>query len=60
MRATKGKVGAEAGGGAIALDLIKVLREVEGIAGIHIMAIGWESIVPAVAEKAGFLPRPKV
>ncbi|GHS95729.1 methylenetetrahydrofolate reductase [Synergistales bacterium] len=60
MRATKGKEEAEAEGVAIALDLIKELKEVEGVAGIHIMAIGWEAIVPTIVEKAGFLPRPKV
>jgi methylenetetrahydrofolate reductase (NADPH) len=42
----------------IALELIDRLRNVEGISGIHIMAVGWESIVPSLVKKAGFLPRP--
>ncbi|MCL2162809.1 MAG: methylenetetrahydrofolate reductase [Oscillospiraceae bacterium] len=42
----------------IALELVDRLRKVEGISGIHIMAVGWESIVPSLVEKAGFLPRP--
>ncbi len=42
----------------IALELIDGIRKVEGISGIHIMAVGWESIVPLIVEKAGFLPRP--
>ncbi len=42
----------------IALDLIKDLKKIEGVSGIHIMAVGWESIVPTVVERAGFLPRP--
>lgn len=50
----------EAEGVAMALELIEKLRAIEGVAGIHIMAIGWESIVPTIVEKAGFLPRPKV
>jgi methylenetetrahydrofolate reductase (NADPH) len=45
-------------GVAIALDLIGELRCIEGVAGVHVMAIGWESIVPAIAERAGLLPRP--
>jgi len=44
----------------IALELIEGLRKIEGVCGIHIMAIGWESIVPSLVEKAGFLPRPVV
>ena len=43
----------------IALELIEKLKTVEGVSGIHIMAVGWEEIVPAIVEKAGFLPRPK-
>ena len=60
MRSTTNKEEAEAEGVAIALDLIKELREIQGVSGIHIMAIGWESIVPTVVEKAGFLPRPVI
>ena len=47
-------------GVAIVLDLIKDIRNIEGVSGLHIMAIGWEAIVPELVEKAGFLPRPKV
>ena len=47
-------------GVAIALGTIAALRKIEGVAGVHIMAIGWESIVPTLAEKGGFLPRPTV
>ncbi len=47
-------------GVAIALDLIRQLKEIEGVSGIHIMAIGWEAIVPTILEQAGFLPRPKL
>jgi len=44
----------------IALELIEGLRKIEGVSGIHIMAIGWESIVPSLVERAGFLPRPVI
>jgi 5,10-methylenetetrahydrofolate reductase len=42
----------------IALEIIDQLKEIEGIHGIHIMAVAWEDIVPVVVEKAGLLPRP--
>ena len=47
-------------GVAIALDLINNIKQIEGISGLHIMAIGWEKIVPDIVEKAGLLPRPLV
>jgi len=50
----------QAEGVAIALELIEGIRQVEGVSGIHIMAIGWEEIVPTLLEKAGLLPRPQV
>jgi len=42
----------------IILEVIEQLKEIPGIHGIHIMAVGWEDIVPEVVEKAGLLPRP--
>jgi len=43
---------------SIALDVIEQLKEISGIHGIHIMAVGWEDVVPEIVEKAGLLPRP--
>jgi methylenetetrahydrofolate reductase (NADPH) len=45
-------------GVAIALDLIGELKNIEGVAGVHVMAIGWESVIKTIAERAGMLPRP--
>jgi len=42
----------------IALEIIEQLKEIPGVHGIHIMAVGWEDIVPEIVEKAGLLPRP--
>jgi 5,10-methylenetetrahydrofolate reductase len=42
----------------IILDIIEQLKEIEGVHGIHIMAVGWEDIVPEIAERAGLMPRP--
>jgi len=44
----------------IALDLIDEIRQIDGISGLHVMAIGWEEIVPVILEKAGLLPRPEL
>jgi 5,10-methylenetetrahydrofolate reductase len=42
----------------IILDIIEQLKEVPGVHGIHIMAVGWEDIVQEVVTKAGLMPRP--
>jgi methylenetetrahydrofolate reductase (NADPH) len=42
----------------IAVELIEQLREIEGVRGVHIMAVAWEAIVPVIVEKAGLYPRP--
>jgi len=44
----------------ICVETIQQLREIEGVHGVHIMAIEWEEMVPRIAEEAGLLPRPKV
>lgn len=45
---------------AIAVETIQRLKEMKGIAGVHIMAIEWEERVPEIVEAAGLLPRPEV
>ena len=44
----------------IALEQIAELKEMKGVAGVHLMAIEWEHRVPEIAERAGMLPRPQV
>ena len=44
----------------IAIETIQRLKEMKGIAGIHVMAIEWEERVPEIVEMAGLLPRPQV
>jgi len=44
----------------IILEIIEQLIEIPGIHGIHIMAVGWEDIVPVIVERARLLPRPVV
>jgi len=43
----------------IAIETIQQLKEIEGVHGVHIMAIEWEEMVPRIAEEAGLLPRPQ-
>ncbi|MBC8334538.1 MAG: methylenetetrahydrofolate reductase C-terminal domain-containing protein [Anaerolineales bacterium] len=40
----------------IALELIESIRNKEGVNGIHVMAVGWEDIVPRLVTEAGLLP----
>ena len=42
----------------ICVESIERLKEVEGLAGFHIMAIEWEEKVPEIVEAAGLYPRP--
>ena len=44
----------------ISLEIIEQLMEIPGVHGVHIMAVGWEDIVPVIVEKARLLPRPLV
>ncbi|MBE9508657.1 MAG: methylenetetrahydrofolate reductase [Chloroflexi bacterium] len=44
----------------ITLEIIEQLREIEGVHGIHLMAVAWEDIVPVIVEQAGLHPRPIV
>ena len=44
----------------LCVDIIKQVRDIEGVAGVHIMAIEWEEAVAEITEKAGLLPRPKL
>ncbi len=44
----------------ICLETIEQLKEVDGVHGVHIMAVAWEDIVPRIVEEAGLMPRPVV
>ncbi len=43
----------------VCVDIIHQMREIPGVAGVHIMSIEWEEAVPIIMERAGLLPRPK-
>ena len=42
------------------LEQIQEVREIPGVAGVHVMAIEWEEKVKEIMERAGLLPRPQI
>ncbi len=47
-------------GMALCVEIIEQMREIPGVAGVHIMSIEWEEAVPQIVEQARLLPRPSV
>lgn len=45
--------GASEEGVQIALELIEAVHQKQGVNGIHLMAVGWEEIVPRIVVEAG-------
>lgn len=44
----------------ICIEQLQVLKEMEGIAGVHVMAIEWEEKLKEIIGGAGLLPRPVI
>jgi 5,10-methylenetetrahydrofolate reductase len=44
----------------LCIEQIQEVREIEGVAGVHIMAIEWEAAIKPIVEGAGLMPRPVV
>ena len=44
----------------ILVETIARLKEIEGVSGVHIMAIEWEEIVSEIVKRTGDHPRPQV
>jgi methylenetetrahydrofolate reductase (NADPH) len=42
----------------LCVETIDRLRSIPGVHGVHIMAIGWEDIVPSLVRECGLAPRP--
>ncbi len=47
--------GASEEGVQIALELIDAVKDLQGVNGIHLMAVGWEEIVPRIVTEAGLV-----
>lgn len=50
-----GKEGASAeeAGLDIAVDMIEAVRVIDGVAGVHLMAVTWEEAIPMIVERSG-------
>ncbi|MBF0530638.1 MAG: methylenetetrahydrofolate reductase [Deltaproteobacteria bacterium] len=59
MKGTKKELQA-AEGIKIAVEQIQEMKEMKGVAGVHLMLIEWEERVPEITKAAGLLPRPVV
>lgn len=46
-------------GKRICVEIIQQVREIKGVAGIHVMAYRQEELVAEIIEEAGLLPRPR-
>ncbi len=58
MEAAETLGNAEEEGVQIALELIEKVKTKQGVNGIHIMAVGWEEIVPRIVEETGLVKEP--
>jgi len=45
-------------GKRICIEIIQQVREIDGVAGVHVMAYRQEELVAEIIEEAGLLPRP--
>jgi len=54
-----GKEKAKEEGLNILVETVERLKEIEGVHGVHIMAIEWEQIVPDLVKRTGNYPRPE-
>ncbi|HSV42155.1 MAG TPA: methylenetetrahydrofolate reductase [Methanomassiliicoccales archaeon] len=42
----------------LCLETIERVRAIEGVHGVHVMAVAWEEKVPEIVRDAGLMPRP--
>jgi 5,10-methylenetetrahydrofolate reductase len=42
----------------ICVEIIQQLREIPGVAGLHVMAVHWAEAVPEIVTRVGLYPRP--
>ena len=57
MEAAQEKGNEQEEGFKIALELVEKIKAKQGVHGVHIMAVGWEEIVPRIVVEAGLMPK---
>jgi methylenetetrahydrofolate reductase (NADPH) len=45
-------------GADLCVEIIDAVRNIEGVHGVHIMAVSWPESIPGILETAGLYPRP--
>jgi 5,10-methylenetetrahydrofolate reductase len=58
LKSVRNKEEAAEEGLKIAVETINQLREIEGVAGVHIMTLQREDLIPKICTEAGLYPRP--
>jgi methylenetetrahydrofolate reductase (NADPH) len=43
----------------IALETIEIVREIDGVNGLHLMGVGWPESIVELVKRTGLYPRPK-
>ncbi|MHA2085291.1 MAG: methylenetetrahydrofolate reductase [Candidatus Thorarchaeota archaeon] len=43
----------------IAVEIVKDMRQISNLSGIHIMGLSWEESIHKIVQRAGLFPRPK-
>jgi methylenetetrahydrofolate reductase (NADPH) len=44
----------------ICIEIVDQVRQIEGVAGVHITAINWPEAVPEIVKRSGLWPRPEI
>ncbi|NOX29038.1 MAG: methylenetetrahydrofolate reductase [Actinobacteria bacterium] len=62
IRRMKGldKDAAAAEGANICIEIAEEVRAIEGVRGLHVMAVSWSSILPELVTRLGLHPRPEL
>ncbi len=55
LRRMEGVKDGEKEGAAMAVDIIKAVKEIEGVRGIHLMPLFWEKVTPQLLEASGLI-----